>query len=140
MKIALRITALSALLVSTNLRAQEEPPVVPREFRAAWVATVANIDWPSKPGLPVAQQIDEMRAILDKAVDLHLNALILQVRTSCDAFYASPYEPWSEYLTGTQGVPPAPYYDPLATWVQEAHRRGLELHAWFNPYRARHGS
>src|SRR6187402_2818752 len=74
------------------------PPPPPREFRAAWVATVANIDWPSKPGLPVSQQIEEMHRILDKAVELKLNALILQVRTSCDAFYASPYEPWSEYL------------------------------------------
>jgi uncharacterized lipoprotein YddW (UPF0748 family) len=114
------------------------PPLPPREFRAAWVATVANIDWPSKPGLSTDQQVSEMRAILDKAAELHLNAVILQVRTSCDAFYASPYEPWSEYLTGKQGVPPEPYYDPLATWVREAHLRGIELHAWFNPYRARH--
>jgi uncharacterized lipoprotein YddW (UPF0748 family) len=114
------------------------PPPPPREFRGAWVATVANIDWPSKPGLPVARQIDEINAILDRAADMNLNAIILQVRTSCDAFYASPYEPWSEYLTGRQGLPPDPYYDPLATWVHEAHRRGIELHAWFNPYRARH--
>jgi uncharacterized lipoprotein YddW (UPF0748 family) len=113
------------------------PPPPPREFRAAWVATVGNIDWPSKRGLSTQQQIAEIRAIVDRAADLHLNALILQVRTSCDAFYASPYEPWSEYLTGRQGVAPDPYYDPLATWVAEAHRRGIELHAWFNPYRAR---
>jgi uncharacterized lipoprotein YddW (UPF0748 family) len=113
------------------------PPPPPREFRAAWVATVSNIDWPTSPNLSTAQQIDEIRAILDKAVDLNLNAIILQVRTSCDAFYPSPYEPWSEYLTGQQGRPPSPYYDPLATWVAEAHRRGIELHAWFNPYRAR---
>jgi uncharacterized lipoprotein YddW (UPF0748 family) len=113
------------------------PPPPPREFRAVWVATVANIDWPSKPGLPVEKQLAEMRAILDKAVELNLNAVILQVRTSCDAFYSSDYEPWSEYLTGRQGQPPAPYYDPLATWVRAAHQRGLELHAWFNPYRAR---
>jgi uncharacterized lipoprotein YddW (UPF0748 family) len=116
------------------------PPLPPREFRAAWVATVANIDWPSKSGLSGDQQIAEMRRILDRAVELHLNAIILQVRTTCDAFYASPYEPWSEYLSGTQGVPPSPYYDPLAAWVKEAHDRGLELHAWFNPYRARHPS
>ena len=114
------------------------PPAPPREFRAAWVATVANIDWPSKPGLPVARQIEEIHAILDKAVELNLNAIVLQVRTTCDALYASPYEPWSEYLTGKQGVAPVPFYDPLATWVFEAHRRGIELHAWFNPYRARH--
>jgi uncharacterized lipoprotein YddW (UPF0748 family) len=113
-------------------------PEPPREFRAAWVATVTNIDWPSKPALPVARQIQEMEAILDRAVDLNLNAIILQVRPAADAIYASDLEPWSEYLTGEQGLPPAPYYDPLATWVTEAHRRGLELHAWFNPYRARH--
>jgi uncharacterized lipoprotein YddW (UPF0748 family) len=113
------------------------PPPPPREFRAAWVATVANIDWPSKPGLPVARQVAEINTILDKAREMNLNAIVLQVRTSCDAFYASPLEPWSEYLTGRQGLAPSPYYDPLATWVAEAHRRGIELHAWFNPYRAR---
>ncbi|HEY7116152.1 MAG TPA: family 10 glycosylhydrolase, partial [Tepidisphaeraceae bacterium] len=114
------------------------PPPPPREFRAAWVATVANIDWPSKPGLPAAQQIAEIQTLLDRAADLNLNAIILQVRPSCDALYESPLEPWSEYLTGAQGVPPYPFYDPLATWIQEAHKRGMELHAWFNPYRARH--
>src|SRR4051812_40648150 len=71
------------------------PPPPPREFRAAWVATVGNIDWPSKRGLSSQQQVAEMNAILDKASELNLNAIILQVRTSCDAFYASPYEPWS---------------------------------------------
>src|SRR5260221_5057453 len=80
------------------------PPPPPREFRAAWVATVGNIDWPSKPNLTPEQQRAEMVAILDKAADLHLNAVILQVRTSFDAFYSSAYEPWSEYLTGRQGV------------------------------------
>jgi uncharacterized lipoprotein YddW (UPF0748 family) len=102
------------------------------------VSTVANIDWPSAPGLPVDRQLAEMRAILDRAAALNLNAIILQVRPACDAIYPSAIEPWSEYLTGRQGQPPAPAYDPLATWVAEAHRRGIELHAWFNPYRARH--
>lgn len=111
------------------------PPAPPREWRAAWVATVANIDWPSKPGLPAAQQQDEIRAICDTAQRIGLNALILQVRTSADALYESKLEPWSEYLTGTQGQHPG--YDPLAVWLQEAKARGLELHAWFNPYRAR---
>jgi uncharacterized lipoprotein YddW (UPF0748 family) len=119
-------------------RAARLPPAPPREFRAAWVATVANIDWPSKPGLSSAEQISEIHAILDQAEKLNLNAIVLQVRTTCDALYASPLEPWSEYLSGKQGVPPEPYYDPLATWVREAHQRGIELHAWFNPYRARH--
>jgi uncharacterized lipoprotein YddW (UPF0748 family) len=121
----------------THQTANRLPPLPPREFRGAWVATVSNIDWPTSPNLSTSQQIDEIRAILDRAVDLNLNAIILQVRTSCDAFYPSPYEPWSEYLTGQQGRAPDPYYDPLATWVAEAHRRGIELHAWFNPYRAR---
>lgn len=112
------------------------PPAPPREWRAAWVATVANIDWPSKPGLPAAQQQDEIRAICDTAQRIGLNALILQVRTSTDALYESALEPWSEYLTGTQGQHPG--YDPLAVWLQEAKARGLELHAWFNPYRSRH--
>jgi uncharacterized lipoprotein YddW (UPF0748 family) len=112
-------------------------PPAPREFRAAWVATVANIDWPSRKGLSTTQQQAEIRAILDQSVALKLNAIILQVRTSADALYASTIEPWSEYLTGTQGQAPEPFYDPLALWVEEAHARGLELHAWFNPFRAR---
>jgi len=113
-------------------------PAAPREFRAVWVATVANIDWPSKTGLTVAQQKTELIAILDQARALKLNAVILQVRPAADAIYPSALEPWSEYLSGTQGKAPAPAYDPLKLWVDEAHKRGLELHAWFNPYRARH--
>jgi uncharacterized lipoprotein YddW (UPF0748 family) len=114
------------------------PPSPPREFRGAWVATVANIDWPSKPGLTVAEQKAELLLLLDRAVQLHLNAIIFQVRPACDAFYASPLEPWSEYLTGTMGKAPSPFYDPLAFAIAECHKRGLELHAWFNPFRVRH--
>lgn len=114
------------------------PPPPPREWRAAWVATVSNIDWPSKPGLSAEVQQAEIRQICDTAVSVGLNALILQVRTSADALYESKIEPWSEYLTGTQGQHPG--YDPLAVWLREAHQRGLELHAWFNPYRARHST
>lgn len=125
---------------SVVAKPEEVPPPAPREFRAAWVATVANIDWPSRPGLPVAEQRAEMTAILDRARAINLNAIILQVRPAADALYASKLEPWSEYLTGAQGRPPAPFYDPLGAWIAEAHRRGLELHAWFNPYRARHPS
>jgi uncharacterized lipoprotein YddW (UPF0748 family) len=113
-----------------------EPPWVPREFRGVWVATIGNIDWPSQPGLPVAQQKAELSAILDRAVQLNLNAVILQVRPCGDALYDSRIEPWSYYLTGTTGRAPSPYYDPLAFAVTEAHRRGLELHAWFSPFRA----
>lgn len=115
-------------------------PEAPREFRAAWVATVAQIDWPSAPGLPVVQQQAEALALLDRARAIGLNALILQVRPAGDAFYPSALEPWSEYLTGAQGQAPVPAWDPLAFWIEQAHGRGLELHAWFNPYRARHSS
>ena len=116
------------------------PPPVAREFRAAWIATVANIDWPSKPGLSPQQQKDELRNLLTQARFLRLNAVVLQVRPACDAIYPSSLEPWSEYLTGTMGQPPEPFYDPLKFAIQEAHARGLELHAWFNPYRAHHPS
>jgi len=114
------------------------PPAPLREFRGAWLATVANIDWPSRPGLPVAEQKAELVSLLDRAAQLKLNAVVFQVRPSSDAVYASALEPWSEYLTGTMGRAPQPLYDPLAFAIQEAHRRGLELHAWFNPFRALH--
>src|SRR3954454_17546087 len=113
------------------------PPEAKREFRAVWVATVANIDWPSRKGLSTQEQQKEIIAILDRCAETRLNAVVLQVRTSCDAFYPSKLEPWWEYLTGKQGRAPEPMYDPLQMWVDEAHRRGIELHAWFNPYRAR---
>jgi len=130
----------SALLGSTLTgiaSGADRPPTLPREFRAAWVATVANIDWPSKPGLSTEAQQKEAIKILDRAVELNLNAIVLQVRTSADALYESKLEPWSAYLTGEQGKRPSPYYDPLEFWVKEAHQRGLQLHAWFNPFRAR---
>jgi uncharacterized lipoprotein YddW (UPF0748 family) len=108
-----------------------------REFRGVWVATVANIDWPSKSNLSVDQQKFELIAILNRMQELNLNALILQVRPNGDALYSSSIEPWSAWLTGTQGTPPNPYYDPLQFAIEEAHKRNIELHAWFNPYRAR---
>ena len=114
------------------------PPPVMREFRGVWVATVDNIDWPSKPGLSTAQQKAELTAIFDRAAALHLNAVIFQVRPSADALYESKLEPWSAFLTGRMGRAPAPRWDPLAFAVREAHARGLELHAWFNPFRARY--
>ena len=86
------------------------PPPAPREFRGVWVATVANIDWPSKPGLPTVQQRAEMLAILDRAQALRLNAIVLQVRPAADAIYPSSLEPWSEFLTGKQGRAPEPLY------------------------------
>lgn len=134
--VSLLVEAASATYAPSKIK----PPNPPREFRGLWVASVANIDWPSKPGLTAAQQQAELRAILDRAAHLGLNAVLLQVRPACDALYDSKIEPWSEYLTGRMGQPPAPYYDPLAFAVDEAHARGLELHAWVNPFRARHPS
>lgn len=107
-----------------------------REFRAAWIATVHNIDWPSTYTLSPSQQRAELVGLLDLAAATGLNAVVLQVRTECDAFYKSDLEPWSWFLTGKMGVAPSDGYDPLAFAVQEAHRRGIELHAWFNPFRA----
>ena len=106
------------------------------QFRAVWVATVKNMDWPSKPGLSIAQQMKEAIAYLDKIVELNLNVVIFQVRPHCDALYNSLYEPWSYYLSGKEVENPG--YDPLKFWITEAHKRGLELHAWFNPFRAQH--
>jgi uncharacterized lipoprotein YddW (UPF0748 family) len=113
-------------------------PSAEREFRAAWVATVDNINWPSKPGIPVEDQKKEAIALLDLLYRNNFNAVVFQVRPHCDAMYKSDIEPWSYYLTGTEGKAPDPYYDPLEFWIKEAHARGIELHAWLNPYRAHH--
>jgi uncharacterized lipoprotein YddW (UPF0748 family) len=113
----------------------DAPPVL-REFRGVWVATVGNMDWPSKRTLSTAEQQQELRTLFDRAEALKLNAVIFQVRPAADALYASSLEPWSEFLTGTQGKRPQPFWDPLAFAIAEAHARGIELHAWFNPYRA----
>lgn len=106
-----------------------------RELRAAWIATVVNIDWPSRKGLSTQQQQEEYVKLLDLLKSIGMNAVIVQVRPAADAFYPSSYEPWSEYLSGVQGKSPEPYYNPLAFMIQHAKQRGLEFHAWFNPYR-----
>ncbi|MDJ0737319.1 MAG: family 10 glycosylhydrolase [Nostocaceae cyanobacterium] len=107
-----------------------------REFRGAWVTAVWNIDWPSRGGLSVAQQKEELVNITKRLQELNFNALVLQVRPEGDALYASDLEPWSVWLTGGQGKAPDPFYDPLEFAIAECHKRNLELHAWFNPYRA----
>jgi uncharacterized lipoprotein YddW (UPF0748 family) len=117
-----------------SLRLSAKPPQY--EFRAVWVATVENIDWPSKKGLPVEKQKEEFIKLLDMHKRNGMNAIVMQIRPVSDAFYPSRFEPWSEYLTGTQGVPPDPYYDPLQFMIEETHKRGMEFHAWMNPYRA----
>ncbi len=115
-------------------------PAINREMRAAWIATVANIDWPSQPGLSVEIQKQEAIDILDKLVSMNMNAVVFQVRPHADALYPSELEPWSYYLTGEQGKAPDPFYDPMEFWIEECHARGIEFHAWFNPYRAGHPS
>ena len=111
-------------------------PEPAREFRGVWIATVYNIDWPSKAGAAPAIQQAELIQLLDLAESLNLNAVVLQVRPMSDALYESAIEPWSKFLTGKNGRAPSPHWDPLAFAVENAHARGLELHAWFNPFRA----
>lgn len=125
--------ALFSIISPPEVEAQQIPKF---EFRATWIATVSNIDWPTQPGLPSDQQQIQLISILDSLKSHGFNAVLLQVRDECDAFYNSSYEPWSYWLTGRQGSPPFPYYDPLQFAIKEAHRRGMELHAWLNPYRA----
>lgn len=123
-----------AVLSCLQLSAQSSNNASPKhEFRATWFATVTNIDWPTAPNLTVAQQKAELIAILDKLQAGNINAVCLQVRSQGDALYKSSYEPWAVALTGTRGKDPG--YDPLEYAIQEAHNRGMELHAWVNPFR-----
>jgi len=119
-------------------RFKVELPEVKREFRGAWVATVANINWPSKRNLSTEEQKAEAIYLLDLLKSTNFNAVVFQVRPSADALYESCYEPWSYFLNGETGKPPSPYYDPLQFWIEEAHNRGMELHVWLNPYRVHH--
>ena len=117
----------------TSATAQPSPK---HEFRGAWIATVLNLDWPTSRGTNAALQQDRLVEMLDKLQEAGVNAVFFQVRSECDAMYASEIEPWSYWLTGEQGRAPEPFYDPLAFAIEEAHKRGMELHAWFNPYRS----
>ncbi|MGW3625065.1 glycoside hydrolase family 10 protein [Streptomyces sp. NPDC000880] len=119
--------------VGSSAGAARRRHMPPPEFRGMWLATVANRDWPSVGGLTADEQCAELLDHLDAAVARKLNAVVFQVRPAADALWPSPHEPWSQYLTGEQGQHPG--WDPLGTAVREAHLRGLELHAWFNPYR-----
>ncbi len=107
---------------------------VPRELRGLWVATVANLDYPSRQGLPPAALAAELDVLVDRAADLGLNTLVFQVRPEGDALYRSDLEPWSRFLSGTQGRDPG--FDPLEYLVEKGHSRGMQVHAWFNPDRA----
>lgn len=133
-KIAVIVLITGVLLFNNaGLAGQSSPK---RELRAAWIATVMNIDWPSQKGLNAASQQQEFVRLLDTLQNIGMNAVIVQVRPVADALYPSSYEPWSQYLSGTQGQPAQPYYNPLSFMITEARKRGLEFHAWFNPYRA----
>jgi len=110
-----------------------------REMRAVWIATVANIDWPSSSKLNPYQQQIEMIQLLDKLAENKINTIVFQARPTADAFYYSSLEPWSRYLTGQQGKRPNPFYDPLAFIIEEAHKRFMEVHVWLNPYRVLNG-
>ncbi len=126
------VLGLLLLFVRMICYSQMSPSV---ELRGVWIATVYNIDWPSSSGLSSKAQKHEIIEILDYYKKLNFNSVFVQVRPSADTFYPSEYEPWSKYLTGKQGQKPKPYYDPLKFWIKEAHKRGIEFHAWINPFR-----
>lgn len=123
---------ISALCSTTNAQPRDAAP----EMRAVWIATVDNIDWPEKPTVNSDEQKESFIRLLDMHKRNGMNTVIVQIRPATDAFYPSPFEPWSQWLTGRQGQPPVPYYDPLEFMVTETHKRGMEFHAWMNPYRA----
>ncbi len=123
--------AASAVPLPAFAATDHVPPL--RQMRGMWIASVVNINWPSKQGLTADQQKAEYLAWLDLAVERKLNSVFVQIRPTADAFWPSPFEPWSHWLTGVQGQDPG--YDPLGFAVAETHKRGLAFHAWFNPYR-----
>ena len=131
-KVIIGFLLATGFLAQTRVHAQSPH----YEFRAVWIATVENIDWPSKRTLSTEEQQQEFIQILNLHQLNGMNAVVMQIRPVTDAFYPSEFEPWSEYLTGKQGVAPLPYYDPLKFMIDECHSRGMEFHAWFNPYRA----
>lgn len=127
-----KISILFAFILSFHLAVSQNQK---REMRAAWIATVANIDWPSQRNLSSKAQRDEMRQMLDGLAKNNINTVIFQIRPTADAFYSSTLEPWAHWLTGKQGSRPSPFYDPLEFIVEEAHKRCMEVHVWLNPYR-----
>lgn len=131
MKIKSLLFLLVFFLASHFLRSQPK-----YEFRGVWIATVDNIDWPKNGQWDPETQKADFISILEGHKKNGMNAMIVQVRPAADAFYPSQYEPWSQWLTGEQGKPPSPYYDPMQFMIEETHKRGMEFHAWLNPYRA----
>ena len=126
----MRRTLLYLLLVITSITASAQNK---REFRGAWIQSVNG----QFMGMGTEQMQRTLSYQLDELQKDGVNAIIFQVRPECDALYASSYEPWSRFLTGRQGVAPSPYWDPLYWMINECHRRGMELHAWINPFRAK---
>ncbi len=124
------------MLSILNINAQEKVTNPKNEFRAVWIATVANIDWPKSNVDAVEKEKADYIEILDTYKKLNYNAVIVQIRSVGDAFYPTELAPWSRYLTGKEGKAPSPYFDPLEWMITEAHARGFEFHAWLNPYRA----
>ena len=127
-----KIILLILIVISITSFSQEAK----KEMRGVWIATVKNIDFPSYKLLSVEQQKNEFIEMLNKFQEIGINAIFFQVRPAADAFFPSEYEPWSEWLTGKQGKAPVPYYDPLKFMIEETHKRGMEFHAWINPFRA----
>ena len=121
-----------SILTASSCWAQDNK----HEMRGAWLTTVYGLDWPSQPVQSSESQIAELKAIFNDLKQAGINAVFFQIRSEADAMYESQNEPWSRFLTGTMGVPPNPYYDPLALAIDLAHERGMELHAWMNPFRA----
>jgi len=121
------------IICCTAVQAQVAPK---RELRAAWITSIYNLDWPLNAASTPAQEQAEFIQRIDEHKATGMNSVFVQVRSQCDAMYPSPFEPWSSYLTGTQGVAPTPFYDPLAFMITETRKKGMEFHAWFNPYRA----
>ena len=141
MAVICMFTMFGGVTTAAQVQPRAQPAVSTEDsMRGLWVTTVINLDWPSRSGLSVAQMIAEADRILDRAAEIGINAIFLQVRPAGDAIYRSNIFPWSKYLTGTQGVAPAGNWDPLQHWIDGAHRRGMELHAWINPYRVTHAT
>jgi uncharacterized lipoprotein YddW (UPF0748 family) len=136
-RITLNLLFLLLSILSATISFADNPPA--NEFRGVWIATVNNIDWPSAPGLPVEVQKRELRELIERIERMNLNVVIFQVRPAADAFYPSETEPWSIFLTGKQGLAPSPFFDPLGYAIELCHSKGMELHAWFNPFRVRNG-
>jgi len=131
----MRIFIVSFLLLVVSLTLPAQTPK--RELRGSWISTVSNLDWPSSRSLTPAQQRTELTALLDQLKSAGINTVFFQVRSQCDAAYVSSIEPWADiFSTSNLGAGPNPVYDPLQFAIEECRKRGLEIHAWFNPYRA----